>query len=599
MKKSITRRQLIDMYIGFMIEHGHKNIGSASIIPENDATILFTTAGMHPLVPYLLGEKHPAGTRLTNAQKCIRTNDIDEVGDNSHLTMFEMLGNWSLGDYFKSEMIPWSYEFLTSEKYLGIPLSNFAVTVFEGDDVCPRDTESAEIWRQCGVKEDRIFFLPKSENWWGLANGVGPCGPDTEMFFDNGQPPCCPECSPMCNCGKYMEMGNDVFLQYYTTVNGGEVKPLQQKNVDTGMGLERMLCLVNGKNNVYATELFENAIKIINSYANEKYEDAKNKKPYRVICDHIRSATIILGDDKGIVPSNVGQGYVLRRLLRRSIRFALQLQIDNKCLVEVSNSFIEYFGQDYQELVRNRDRILKEIQVEINKFEKTLKSGQKEWEKATEKLSGTVIDGQTAFHLYDTFGFPIELTLEMAREKGLEVDMDSYAKCFAEHQQKSKMNSDQLFKGGLSDTSKQTANLHTATHLLLGALRRKFGNHIEQRGSNITPDRLRFDFNFDRKITPEELKEIEEMVNEAIDKQVDVVCETLSIDEARKSGAMGIFNDKYGDSVKVFTIEGYSKEICGGPHASNTSDLGHFEIVKEESSSSGIRRIKAIIKNAQ
>ena len=593
--KKIDRKTLKEMWIKFYEEKGHFNVGSASLIPENDATVLFTTAGMHPLVPFLLGEKHPAGTRLCNVQKCLRTNDIDEVGDKSHLTMFEMMGNWSLGDYFKDEMIRWSYEFITSEKYLGIPIKNLAVTVFEGDEICPRDDYSANIWRECGIPCEKIFYLPKSENWWALAGGVGPCGPDSEMFYDNGQPKCSEKCSPACNCGKYMEIGNDVFMQYTVNTPGGATELLAQKNVDTGMGLERILCVMNGVNTVYDTELFANAIKLLEENSGISYEDTDDKKPFRVICDHIRSATMIIGDEIGAVPSNVGQGYVLRRLIRRAIRYARKLNVDYNVLLDVADNFVEYFQEDYPSLVVNKTKIRNELSKEISKFSQTLVYGQKEFEKQIQNIQGNVLDGFTAFRLYDTFGFPLELTIEMAEEHGLTVDVKKYEECFAEHQQISRQGAEQAFKGGLKDTSVTSARLHTATHLLLSALRKLFGNDVEQRGSNITPERLRFDFNFDRKILPEELIEIEKIVNEAISKKIDIICENMSVEDAKKQGAVGIFENKYGDVVKVYTIPGFSKEICGGPHAQNTSELHHFKILKEESSSSGIRRIKAIL----
>lgn len=593
--RKITAKELKEMWIRFFEEKSHKNIGSASLIPENDATVLFTTAGMHPLVPYLLGERHPQGRRLCNVQKCVRTNDIDEVGDRTHLTFFEMLGNWSLGDYFKEDMIAWSFEFLTSEKYLGIPVENLAVTVFEGDEISPRDTYSASLWEKAGMPKEQIFFLPKSENWWALAGGVGPCGPDTEMFYVRPQPKCCPDCNPSCDCGKYMEIWNDVFMQYKVDAPGAPVTELHQKNVDTGMGFERVLCMMNGVDSVYDTELFADAISLLERLSGKSYNNAEYTKAFRIICDHIRSATMIMGDNKGIAPSNVGQGYVLRRLIRRSLNYAKKLDLKGEDLILVSDSFIEYFKDLYPELNNHKDFIHQELAKEINKFQATLISGQKEFDKITNNLQGNIIDGKTAFRLYDTFGFPLELTIELAHEKGLQVDEEGYRQHFAKHQETSRQGSEQSFKGGLADTSQASANLHTATHLLLGALRKILDPSIEQRGSNITPERLRFDFNFPRKVTPEELALIEDHVNKAINAEIDVDCQQMSVDEARNSGAIGIFDSKYGDIVKVYTIDGYSKEICGGPHAQNTRDLHHFKITKEESSSSGVRRIKAIL----
>ena len=593
--RKITAKELREMWISFFEEKKHKNIGSASLIPENDATVLFTIAGMHPLVPYLLGEPHPQGKRLCNVQKCIRTNDIDEVGDNTHLTFFEMLGNWSLGDYFKEEMIPWSFEFLTSPKYLGIPVENLAVTVFEGDEISPRDTESAELWEKAGMPKDQIFYLPKSDNWWALSGGVGPCGPDTEMFYVKPQPKCSPNCNPSCDCGKYVEIWNDVFMQFKVDEPNGPVTELKQKNVDTGMGLERVLCLMNGIESVYETELFKPAIELMERLSGKSYNDEAYRRSFRIICDHIRCATMILGDKNGIKPSNVGQGYILRRLIRRALNYARQLDLKGEDLVLVSDTFVNYFKDFYTELEDNHKFIQDELHAEINKFQTTLASGHKEFEKILAHLDGDTIDGKAAFRLYDTFGFPIELTQELAKEKGLKVDVEGYKEHFAKHQETSRQGSEHLFKGGLADTSEASARLHTATHLLLGALRSILDENIEQRGSNITPERLRFDFNFPRKLTPEELQALEDRVNQAIKDEVDVVCEQMSVDEAHKSGAIGIFDSKYGDIVKVYTIKGYSKEICGGPHAKNTRDLHHFKIVKEESSSSGIRRIKAIL----
>ena len=591
--KKLTVKELKDMWLSFYEERGHKNIGSASLIPENDATVLFTTAGMHPLVPYLLGEKHPAGTRLCDIQKCIRTNDIDEVGDKSHLTFFEMLGNWSLGDYFKEEMVPWSYEFLTSPKYLGIPVERLAVTAFEGDENSPKDTETADLWAKQGMPRDQIFFLPKSENWWALGSGVGPCGPDTEMFYVTDKPKCSPNCNPSCDCGRYLEIWNDVFMQFKVDAPNTPVKPLAQRNVDTGMGLERVICISNDVETVYETEIFMPTIRLIESLCGTKYED--NKKAFRIICDHIRCATMIMGDEKAIAPSNVGQGYILRRLIRRALNYARNINLNGLDLIKVSDSFVDYAEYTYPEVRANQNFIREELAREINKFQATLASGHKEFDKVTKNMTTDTIDGATAFRLYDTFGFPLELTIELAKEKGLKVDEAGYKERFSQHQQISKQGSEQLFKGGLADTSEASAHLHTATHLLLGALRTLIDPNIEQRGSNITPERMRLDFNFPRKLTPEEIKMLEDRVNEAIEAGIDVTCEEMSPEEAHASGALGIFNNKYGNIVKVYTMGKYSKEICGGPHAKNTRDLHHFKIVKEESSSSGIRRIKAIL----
>lgn len=584
------------MWFDFFRKHGHAIIGSASLIPENDPTVLFTTAGMHPLVPYLLGEKHPAGVRLADVQKCVRTGDIDEVGDASHCTFFEMLGNWSLGDYFKDEMIPWSYEFLTSPEYLGIDPKRLAVSVFAGDADCPRDERSAELWEKAGIARDRIFFLPKENNWWGPAGITGPCGPDSEMFIDNGQPKCCDECSPACDCGKYLEIWNDVFMQFNKTVDG-KYEPLKQKNVDTGMGLERTLCILQGKKSVYETDLFAPIIAAIESIGSGKYgSDEETTKAIRIVADHIRTSVFMIGDEKGVACSNVDQGYILRRLLRRAVRFAKKLDIEIGKLTVVAEAVIEEYKDVYPELEINRDRIVNEITAEEERFERTLQGGIKEFEKLCHYLVGDTISGKASFKLYDTYGFPIEMTVELAREKGLKVNIDDFNKAFAEHQQKSHAGAEQKFKGGLADHSEATARLHTATHLMHRALKEVLhDDNANQKGSNITEERLRFDFTFPRALTPEEIREVEDKVNEAIKADVPVVCEEMTVEEAKEQGAVGLFTAKYGEKVKVYTMGKYSKEICGGPHASHTGELGHFRIVKEQSSSAGVRRIKAVL----
>lgn len=584
------------MWFDFFRKHGHAIIGSASLIPENDPTVLFTTAGMHPLVPYLLGEKHPAGVRLADVQKCVRTGDIDEVGDASHCTFFEMLGNWSLGDYFKDEMIPWSYEFLTSPEYLGIDPKRLAVSVFAGDADCPRDERSAELWEKAGIARDHIFFLPKENNWWGPAGITGPCGPDSEMFIDNGQPKCCDECSPACDCGKYLEIWNDVFMQFNKTVDG-KYEPLKQKNVDTGMGLERTLCILQGKKSVYETDLFAPIIAAIESIGSGKYgSDEETTKAIRIVADHIRTSVFMIGDEKGVVCSNVDQGYILRRLLRRAVRFAKKLEIEIGKLTVVAEAVIEEYKDVYPELEINRDRIINEITAEEERFERTLQGGIKEFEKLCHYLVGDTISGKASFKLYDTYGFPIEMTVELAKEKGLKVNIDDFNKAFAEHQQKSHAGAEQKFKGGLADHSEATARLHTATHLMHRALKEVLhDDNANQKGSNITEERLRFDFTFPRALTPEEIREVEDKVNEAIKADVPVVCEEMTVEEAKEQGAVGLFTAKYGEKVKVYTMGKYSKEICGGPHASHTGELGHFRIVKEQSSSAGVRRIKAVL----
>lgn len=591
--KKLKSYELRQEYLDFFKEHGHSVISSASLIPENDPSVLFTTAGMHPLVPYLLGEKHPNGNRLTDVQKCVRTGDIDEVGDATHCTFFEMLGNWSLGDYFKRESIGYSFDFLT--KVLGIPLEKLAVSVFAGDNDAPRDEESADRWNELGIPRDRIFYLPKQNNWW-YAGQTGPCGPDTEIFIDTGKPQCCENCSPACDCGKYVEIWNNVFMEFYRN-SAGEFENLSQRNVDTGMGLERTLCMLNGYATVYETDLFADVIELIEKLSGRSYAaDEKAARAMRIIADHIRTATFIMGDDHGIVPSNVDQGYILRRLIRRAYRFARQIDLNAAALLEVSEKFIEKYKGVYAELERNGAHILSELNTEIDRFAKTLENGLKELEKVLKYAQDDVLNGKTVFRLYDTFGFPIEITEEIAAEKGYKVDIEGYRKAYEDHQRKSQQGSEQKFKGGLADSGEMTVNLHTATHIMNACLKKLLGRQdIQQKGSNITAERLRFDFNFERPLTDEEKQELQNMVNEVIERKIDVVCEEMTVEEAKNHGATGVFESKYGERVKVYTIGDVSKEICGGPHAKNTGDLGKFVIVKEQSSSAGIRRIKAIL----
>ena len=645
-----TANELRSLFLKFFESKGHKIIPSASVIPENDPTVLFTTAGMHPLVPYLMGEKHPMGTRLTDVQKCIRTGDIDDVGDPSHLTFFEMLGNWSLGDYFKEEMIPWSWEFLTSKDWLGIDPERLAFTVFEGDEDCPRDEEAANLWRAQGVKDDHLFYLPKRHNWWGPAGITGPCGPDTEMFIIKDQPACGPDCSPACSCGRYLEIWNDVFMQYEKQADGTFI-PLKQKNVDTGMGLERTFCVLMGANTVYETEIFASIIGKIEEMSGKKYgESDEVTKAIRIISDHMRTSTFIIGDDRGVTPSNVDQGYVLRRLIRRAVRHGMKLGMPEGFTCEIANVIINQYKENYPELERNGAHILEQLKLEEERFQRTLKKGQAEFEKvynnmnrkktAFEALKAnkadadavaaalkqlppspenkpviekvkdgsitdaeidalltgcTKIDGRSAFKLYDTFGFPIEITMEMAEEKGIGVDVEGFEERFKKHQETSHAGAEQRFKGGLADNSEETAKLHTATHLLHAALRKVLGNEVAQKGSNITAERLRFDFSFGRKMTEEEKAEVERLVNSYIQGAAPIICEEMTVAEAKEKGAIGLFESKYGERVKVYTMGEYSMEICGGPHASNTADLKSFKIKKEEASSAGVRRIKAVI----
>ena len=593
--KTYHSSELRSMFLKFFKDHGHAVISSASVIPENDPTVLFTTAGMHPLVPYLMGAKHPAGKRLTDVQKCVRTGDIDDVGDFSHLTFFEMLGNWSLGDYFKEQMIPWSWEFLTSPEYLGLPKDRLAFSVFAGDADCPRDEESAQLWRNCGVADDHIFFLPKENNWWGPAGITGPCGPDTEMFIITDKEPCGPDCSPACSCGRYLEIWNDVFMQYNKKADG-TFEPLEQKNVDTGMGLERTICVLNGKKSVYETDLFADILKKISELSGKEYgSDEMTTRAFRIIADHMRTATFIMGDDRGVSPSNVDQGYVLRRLIRRAVRYGMGIGMPEGFTGEVAKVIIEQYKDVYPELKRNEAFVLEQLSLEESRFARTLKQGNREFEKLVEKVQDGQIDGVSAFHLYDTYGFPVEMTEELARERGLTVDMDGFHDCFRRHQATSQAGAEQRFKGGLADNSEQSARLHTATHLLHAALRKVLGPEVAQKGSNITAERLRFDFSFGRKMTKEELAEVERLVNEAIESHTPVTCEEMTVAQAKEQGAIGLFESKYGEKVKVYTMGPYSKEICGGPHAQNTGDLVSFKIKKEESSSAGVRRIKAII----
>ena len=593
--KSLQSGQLRSLFLQFFQDKGHAVISSASIIPENDPTVLFTTAGMHPLVPYLMGAKHPSGIRLCDVQKCIRTGDIDDVGDSSHLTFFEMLGNWSLGDYFKTDMIPWSWDFLTNPKYLGLPKEKLAFSVFAGDSDCPRDDESADLWRAQGVADDHIFFLPKENNWWGPAGLTGPCGPDTEMFIITDKEPCGPDCSPACSCGRYLEIWNDVFMQYNKQADGS-FEPLSQKNVDTGMGLERTICVLNGKTNVYETDLFADILAKIAELSGKTYQaDPETTKAFRIVGDHMRTATFILGDDRGVSPSNMDQGYVLRRLIRRAVRYGMGLGMPDGFTGEMAKVIIAQYKDVYPELTRNEKFVLEQLSLEESRFAKTLKQGNREFEKLVRRVENNIIDGTSAFHLYDTFGFPVEMTVELAKEQGLTVDMEGFQDCFKKHQATSQAGAEQRFKGGLADSSDETAKLHTATHLMHAALRKVLGTEVAQKGSNITAERLRFDFSFGRKMTPEEVKEVEALVNEAIAAGVPVICEEMTVPEAKEQGAIGLFESKYGEMVKVYSMGDFSKEICGGPHAENTGDLKSFKIKKEESSSAGVRRIKAIV----
>ena len=589
----ITSQYLREKYLGFFKERGHAVIKSASLIPENDPSVLFTTAGMHPLIPYLLGQKHPNGNRLTDVQKCVRTGDIEEVGDDSHLTFFEMLGNWSLGDYFNEQSIKWSYEFLTSKDYLGLDVNRLSVTVFAGDEDAARDTSSAKVWEECGIPKERIFYLPKKNNWW-IAGTTGPCGPDTEIFWDTGKPACSDHCDPSCDCGKYLEIWNNVFMQFNRQADGTYL-PLSQKNVDTGMGLERTVCVLNGLKSVYDIDLFQDALAKICELSGKTYgSDDVTTKAMRVIADHVRTATFLLGDPVGVTPSNVDQGYVLRRLIRRAVRKANSINMPKGSIAEIAKVYINVYRDAYPELTDNAAKIVDELNKEEDKFTKTLVAGEKEFFKVISHIPTKTVPGGTAFKLYDTFGFPVEMTVELAAENGYTVDVEGFKQKFAEHQAKSHAGSEQRFKGGMAEGGGiETTYLHTATHLLQAALRRVLGDEVKQKGSNITPERLRFDFSFSRPMTADEISETERLVNDAIARKLPVTCEEMPIEDARKTGAIGLFGDRYGEVVKVYTMGDFSKEICGGPHAENTGDLGRFVITKEQSSSAGVRRIKA------
>jgi len=592
----MTVNELRKKYIEFFVSKGHVQISGASLIPENDPTVLFTTAGMHPLVPYILGAEHPSGKKLTDYQKCIRTGDIDSVGDPHHLTFFEMLGNWSLGAYFKDEAIDYSFEFLT--KVLNINPEKLSVTVFAGDDQVPRDNVTAEKWKSLGIPEERIYFLPREDNWWGPAGETGPCGPDSEMFIDTGKPSCGPDCRPGCKCGKYFEIWNDVFMQYRKNKDGS-FEEMERKCIDTGMGIERTVAILQGKKNVYETEIFQPIIKKIEELSNYKFNTDETKDmSVRIISDHIRTDVFILGDQRGLAPSNVGQGYILRRLIRRGIRHARKLGIESPFLGTLAEVVLDLYGEAYPELLEHKEFILKELATEETKFSLTLEKGEKEFEKMVSNLmkgKSRQISGRVAFKLYDTYGFPIEITEELAKENNLTVDIEGFEAAFKKHQLVSRSGAEQIFKGGLSDHSELTTELHTATHLLHKALRTVLGDHVGQKGSNITPERLRFDFTHSQKMTPEELKQVEDLVNDAIKADLEVKCETMTLEEAKAQGAIAFFASKYGEQVKVYSIGDFSKEVCGGPHVQRTGKMGHFKILKEQSSSAGVRRIKAVL----
>ena len=594
----MTGNELRVKYIEFFKTKNHQEIKGKSLIPENDPTVLFTTAGMHPLVPYILGETHPGGTRLVNFQKCIRTGDIEAVGDPHHLTFFEMLGNWSLGDYFKEEAIRMSFEFLTSSEWLDISIDKLSVTVFAGDEEVVPDETSAGVWRELGIPEERIYFLPREDNWWGPAGQTGPCGPDSEMFIDTGREACGPDCKPGCHCGKYFEIWNDVFMQY-NRQEDGSFKEMERQCVDTGMGVERTSAILQGKKSVYETEAFIPLIEAVEKVATVKYGDAEDSdKSIRIITDHVKTSTMILGDEQGITPSNLGQGYILRRLIRRALRHGRKLGIEGIFLGGIAEKVINLYQEVYPLLGEKRAFILKELENEEGKFLRTLQKGEHEFEKLLPNLmksSKRIIPGRLAFKLYDTYGFPIEITEELAAEHDFTVDREGFDKAYKKHQELSKQGAEKIFKGGLADQSEFTTSLHTATHLLHKALRTVLGEHVMQRGSNITTERLRFDFNHPEKMTADEIKKVEDIVNEQIERKLPVTMEIMDLEKAKAEGAIAFFADKYEEQVKVYSIGDFSKEVCGGPHVENTSVMGRFIIKKEQSSSAGVRRIRAVL----
>ena len=586
----ISPDKLKKMYLEFFQKNGHKIIANTSLIPENDSTALFISAGMHPLVPYLLGQQHPSGKKLVNVQKCLRTSDIDEVGNNFHLSFFEMLGNWSLGDYFKQESIRWSYEFLTSKEWLNIDEKKLFVTVFAGDEKVPRDTDSARIWEELGFPKEKLFYLPREDNWWGPVGSTGPCGPDTEIFYDTGKEPCGSECNPGCSCGKFNEIWNNVFMEYNRTPDG-EYELLEQKNVDTGMGVERTVAVLQGKDNVYETEIFVPIINRIKELAGIEEISADQIRSVRIICDHSRAATFLLAE--GIVPLNVEQGYVLRRVIRGAIRHGKLIGIEEEFLSVLSQIVIETYSGNYSHLKSNEDFIVTELEKEYKKFNNTLVRGLNRFNRIARNKKK--IDGKDAFLLYQSFGFPIEITKDLGQENDIFVDVDGFHEEFQMHQRVSRASADKKFGSGLADTAKETVKLHTATHLLNEALRRVLGKEITQKGSNITHERLRFDFNFDRKLTDQEIKDVEELVNGQIKEALPVKRIETTLDEAIKIGSQAVFEQKYGEQVSVYSIGDFSMELCSGPHVENTGELGRFKIIKEEGISAGVRRIRAVL----
>lgn len=585
--------ELRALYLKFFQGKNHVIIGSASLMPENDPTALYVMAGMHPLMPFLLGQPHPEGKRLVNVQKCIRTIDIDEVGDTTHLTFFEMLGNWSLNDYWKKEAITWSYEFLTSKKWLGFAPDKISVTVFEGDDKAPRDDEAVEVWRSVGIPEERIYYLPKEDNWWGPPGKVGPCGPCTEMFIEVDEiPKCSPDCKPGCHCGHFVEVWNDVFMEY-NLKEDGSYERLEQRNIDTGMGVERTVAMLQGVPSVFDIELFIPLIEEIKTLSGKVTMSEEEDRLTKIIADHVKSAVMIMADDAHIAPSNVEHGYIVRRLLRKAILSADKLDIGKGFMDELADITIEMYKDTYEEVERNRDFIKKNLESEEAKFRKTLRKALGKFERMFQE-NGT-ITGKDAFVLFTSFGLPLEMTRDLAQEKGIEIDVDVFRKEFEHHRDISRTATEGKFKGGLADHGKEHTKLHTATHLLQAALRKVLGDKVQQSGSNITKERLRFDFTFDRKLTPEEVQQVEDLVNGIIREDLEVTRQFMPYDEAIAQGAMAFFKEKYGNTVSVYSVGDFSMELCDGPHVERTGTLGKFKITKQKKIGAGIMRIRAVL----
>jgi len=586
--------ELRSMYLKFFKERGHSVIASASLFPEDDPSVLFTSAGMHPLVPYLLGQKHPEGIRLTNFQKCIRTTDIDEVGDTTHLTFFEMLGNWSLGDYWKKEAITWSYEFLTSKKWLGFDPNKLSVTIFAGDEDSPRDDEAAEVWKSVGIPDERIYFLGKEDNWW-IAGNSGPCGPCSEMFIEVDEiPKCGSDCRPGCHCGHFVEVWNDVFMMYNKSEDG-KYTPLKQQSIDTGMGVERTAAMLQGVPSVFDTEAFIPLIEKIKELSSMEEFSEDEDKQIRIIADHVRSAIMIMADDRQIGPSNVEQGYIVRRLLRKAIHSADRLNIGTGFMIELTDIVVDMFKDVYKEVERNQEFIVKNLKAEEEKFRKTLTKALRRFDRIFQESN--TITGQDAFLLFTSFGLPLEMTRDLAEERGIAIDMEQFTKQFEEHREKSRTATQGKFKGGLADHSEEITKLHTATHLLQTALRKVLGNEVTQSGSNITDERLRFDFTFSRKLTPEEVEQVEKMINDIIAKDLAVEQSFMKYDDAIAKGALAFFKENYGEEVSVYNIGEFSLELCGGPHVESTRFLGKFKIAKQKKIGAGIVRIRAVLES--